>query len=308
MILIGSRALKLRIPHCFSRKTVDFDFVCTEEELKFWLENDGKKIKQDKSYYLDDGSKFIIEGDSICEFELVKPNTSSQLLYDLVRHDTDTIETSFGLIPSLDLLFTIKDSHKYKKFKYNMQGFWKTAYDWHLMNQIGAKVRPEYNEFHTMRKAEAYAGQKHPSLNQKKDDFFKDDAIFYKFNHDDIHKIVAINERPAYTYYLKDGAEVQCDKNKFFACDEHIRLSGCCEEALTLGLERAKIPHGIWNADKSFKFALAKTASSISSGFFRAYCFNNIFKVIDLYNKTSKNYFEKFDAAVASGKIREINE
>lgn len=305
MILIGSRALALRAPLLLQRKPLDFDFVCTKPEFDSWLENNISKLGSPEVYEMPEFHKWIVKGSSICEFEIITPCTSSELLVDLVNADKDTIDTPFGKIPSVDLLFTIKDSHKYKKFNFQSNGFWKTTIDWHMMNHVGAKVRPEYAAFHKLRKAEAYAGQKHPKLNVSKDNFFKDDGLEYKYDHDSLHESVKLFDRPAYTYYLKDNEPVLCDKNKFFSVSEDIRLAGGVEEGLTLALERSLIPHdGVWSPDQAFKFACAKVASSITSGFFREYCFNNIFNILKLYNNTSKNYYEKFKEDVKTGLVK----
>jgi hypothetical protein len=303
MILLGSRALILRAPQALLRRPLDFDFVASQEEYETWLEKNSYKVSPTKVYELPEYHKWIVEGSTNCEFEIITPGTSSDLLTDLITDEW--LETPFGYIPPVDLLFAIKDTHKYKKFNNSAAGFWKTATDWHMMKQLGAKVRPEYSEFHKLRQEESYAGQKHPKLNVKKDDFFKDDGLEYLYEHDDLHEVVKLYDRPAYTYYLKDNEPVLCDKNKFFSVSEEIRLAGCLEEALTLGLERSYIPHkGVWDPDYIFKFALAKTASTITSGFFREYCFNHLLEVLKLYKQTSQNFCEKFEVALAAGKVR----
>src|SRR5208282_3600997 len=105
MILIGSRSLVLRAPYALFRKPLDFDFICTQAEFDTWMEKESFKVKPTKVY--PEGShKMIVEGSTNCEFELVKPGTSSAMLEELVR--PDCIETPFGMVPSLDMLFTIK--------------------------------------------------------------------------------------------------------------------------------------------------------------------------------------------------------
>jgi hypothetical protein len=304
MILIGSRALALRAPSALQRKPLDFDFIGTREEYDQWFQANQHKIHPTEVYPEMDNTKMIVKGDVICEWDIIQPDSSNELLRQLVEGNSDSIQTSFGWIPTLDLLFTIKDSHKFKKFQFSANGFWKTAMDWHMMKRMGACIRPEYQEFHKLRMKETY-NYAHPKLNVKKDDFFKDDGLEYVYEHDDLHEVVKLHERPAYTYYLKEGEQVLCDKNKFFSISEDIRLAGGIEEGLTLALERSLIPHkGIWAPDYAFRFACAKVASSITSGFFRQYCFEHLPDIINLYEKTSKNYFEKFETALAAGKVR----
>ena len=175
MILIGSRALKLRSNNVLSRAPLDFDWVCTQEEYEAWMDKNAAKLNPTKVYPLPEFHKMIVEGSTNCEFEIIQPGSSNELLQQLVEGNTESIETPFGWIPSVDLLFTIKDSHKYKKFHLSSNGFWKTAMDWHTMRRLGASVRPEYQAFSKLRQKETY-NYAHPKLNVNKDDFFKDDG------------------------------------------------------------------------------------------------------------------------------------
>src|SRR5258708_6032261 len=129
MILIGSRAASLRLGQAFTRKCVDFDWVCTQEEFDFWMEKNSAKVNPTKVYQQPEFHKIIVEGSTNCEFEIIQPGSSNELLVGLVENDPETIDTMFGKIPNLDLLFTIKDAHKYKKFHTSSHGFWKTAID-----------------------------------------------------------------------------------------------------------------------------------------------------------------------------------
>lgn len=296
MILVGSRALALRAPRLLTRKSKDFDWMCTEEEFDTWILANSTKVGAKKVY--PEKNKMIVEGQSNCEFEIIKPGTSAKDFSFLVDADPDTIETSFGKIPNLDLLFTLKSSHKYLK---NSPHFWKTVIDYHMMKRAGAVVRPEYRGFLRQREAETYT-YKHPKLNVKKDDFFQDDGIQYVWDHDDIHKSVARGERPAYTYYMKDGEQVACDKQKFFALPQEVRLNGVVEEAAVLAIERSLVPHpGIWTPEYAWKFALSKVCSSITSGWFREFGYEHLPEITRMY---PTGYWEKFQADVADGKVK----
>jgi hypothetical protein len=300
MLLIGSRALGLRCRKALLREPLDFDFVTTREEFeRFDLSKLGK-LKKDP-YEVDGGTKICVEGDSIAEFELVQTGSSNEVLLELAA--AEVIKTSVGDVPSLDLLFAIKTSHRHKK---NSPHFWKNFADWHSMKRCGAKIREEHKTFLKLREKESYAAQKHPSLAQNKESFFKDDGIAYKFVHDDLHKSVMLFDVPAYELYLKDGEEVQTDKNKFFALPLERRLAGVVEEALVLALERSLIPHpGVLSPEKAFMLALSKVCTSITSGYFRQFAYENGLDVIALYKATSSQFYEKFLSDVDSGKIRE---
>lgn len=298
MLLIGSRALALRAPKLLMRQPKDFDFVCTKEEFDIWMTEQSAKVNPTKVYPESNGKKMIVEGKTNCEFEIVTPGTSTEMLVNIVKSDKDSIETPFGWVPNLDMLFTIKSSHKYLR---NSPHFWKTLLDYHILKKVGCQVRPEYQEFLKLREKETY-WYKHPKLNQSKDGFFADDAIEYVYDHDTIHQSVARGERPAYTYYMKDGEEVQCDKEKFFALPNEVRMNGVIEEAAVLAIERSLVPHpGVWTPEYAWKFALAKVCSSITSGWFRAYAYENALQILKLY---PAGYWEKFQEDVKSGLVK----
>ena len=166
---------------------------------------------------------------------------------------------------------------------------------------MGAVVRPEYEEFLKLREKETYT-YAHPKLNVNKDNFFKDDNIQYVYDHDSIHVSVARGERPAYTYYMKENEQVMTDKEKFFAQPREIQLNGVVEESAVLAIERSLVPHpGVWTPKFAWKFALSKVCSSITSGWFRAFAYENIVEVLKLY---PEGYWEKFQKDVESGLVR----
>jgi len=175
------------------------------------------------------------------------------------------------------------------------------------MKSTGAKVQSEHNDFVSMREKETYV-HKLPNLNVSKQEFFDSDknGVEQTFVHDDIHRAVAINAKPAYEYYLKDGSEVFTSKKKFFECSEHIRLCGVMEEAMVLFIERSYLPYnGMWTEDFGFKFALAKAGSTITGGYFREYIYNHLFEAIKKY---PRNFTQKFQKSVDTGNIRKIKE
>ncbi len=282
------------------RKPVDFDWVCTMPEYETWVEKNSAKIKPTKIYSErgKNSHKMVVEGSTNCEFEIIQEGQSSDILRKLVEGNSESLETPFGWVPTFDMLFTIKQSHRYLK---NSPHFWKTLADWHIMRQVGAVVRPEYQDFLKTREKETY-WYKHPKLNVKKEEFFQDDGIQYVWDHDDIHKSVALGERPAYTYYLKDGAPVDCDKSKFFSISQDIRLAGVVEEAAVLAIERSLVPHpGVWTPEYAWKFALAKVCSSITSGWFRQFAYENAIEVLKMQ---PVGYWDKFQRDCESGLVK----
>lgn len=86
----------------------------------------------------------------------------------------------------------------------------------------------------------------------------------------------------------------------FFAQPENIRLLGVLEESYVLAIERAIVPHNT-PPKKAFNIALSKVASSITSGWFREYAWENYDAVQALY---SDDYVKRFQKAVENGIVR----
>ncbi len=294
MILIGSQALNLIAPQILNREPRDFDFIATKEEAEAFIDS---RISQFEKVYRQ-GNKLIAEGTMPCEFELLEESPTAQMFADLVSAEQSPSIPGFGQVPSLDLLFTLKSSHRYLK---NSPHFWKNAMDYHKMKMVGAKVKEEYKDFLKAREKATYV-YAHPKLNVSKKDFFKDDNIQYVYDHDSLHVAVKHLDRPAYTYYMVDGAEVQTSKKKFFEVDELIRLYGVLEESYVLALERSQIPHaGKLSPKNSFSIAISKVATSITSGWFREFAYENIFKVLKMY---SDDYVQRFEEGLNAGVVK----
>lgn len=296
MIIIGSLALKMRAPYLLDRNPADTDYICSHDEYLSWLSKNNQDIIESFQYQ----NKFIVKKASgNYEFDIIGDN-SSKLFEELVRADNQTFEFKNGdLLPNLDLLFTLKSSHKYKK---NSVHFWKNLFDYHRMKDAGAKIKPEYQEFFKLRQKESY-DYSHPNLSVSKKDFFSEaHGIQYQYDHDSIHASVANFERPAYTYYAKDGEEVKSDKNKFFSLPEEYRLWGAIEESCVLALERSIVPFpGTLSLKKAWLMAFSKVCTSITSGWFREYCYDNAMKIIPMY---PENYYEKFKLGLEKGIIK----
>lgn len=302
LILVGSGALKIRAPYLIKREPRDFDFICTEDAMKEFLsENPShEKVEIPKGKLTPVWRKevFLVDGMHV-EFEIAEPSSSAEEFIKLVSEDGGTIETSFGAIPSLDLLFTLKDTHKYLK---DSPHFWKNAQDWHRMRLAGASVPEFAKPWHKRRKKETYH-YRHPRLKAMRgEDFFDpDQGVNYKFDHDSIHRAIAILDKPAYRYYMKDGEEVDCDKEKFFSLPEEYRLNGVIEEACVLAIERSLVPFpGGMTPEKAWHFALAKVCTSITSGWFRKFAYDNLPKIMKMY---PTGYWEKFQAGIENGTV-----
>lgn len=277
--LVGSRALAIRGVEPL-KPFGDFDFIASNKSV---VPDGATWVSHSKAYH---------KAEDICEWEIAVEGSSAELFMDLVKRDA--VVTSLGLIPSVDMLFTLKSSHKHLK---NSPHFWKTFIDYHRLRNMGAKVRPEYTDFLKLREKETYA-YKHPFLMRSKNAFFSGDGVDYTYDHDSIH--LAMAAVPAYTHF-QDGA-VWCSKSKFDACAYEIKLASVVEETCVLAIERSLVPHpGAWTPKQAWKFALSKVLSSITSGWWRAWAYENGLEVLKAY---PVGYWERFQTGLASGTVK----
>jgi hypothetical protein len=327
MLLIGSRALVANNPELEgTRRTVDWDFICTIEQFTAWHKANKDKLQfavptQGGKYYHardKDGMNY--------EFELAWEGTSAEFLLEQYGIKDWKWVPEIGPVPATneDLLL-IKMSHRYKR---NSPHFLKTMSDIKFLREklgeLGVKWLSKEADLLKLREAESY-DYAHPKLNVSSKDFFNGDGVNYVYDHDSIHLAVALDSyvewgqpcpdgrvgclvahgkrifSPAYTKYMKDGSEVMTSKEKFMSVDEKVRLYGVYEESCVLALERSQIPHGLGkeggpSARWSFEMALMKVCTSITSGWFREYAWENYQKVLDLYNELGENdYIERFN-------------
>jgi hypothetical protein len=297
--IIGSHALNA---HKLTRRPVDLDLVCSYEELMAYA-NDVHYGKIVESYPSTKGTKWIIKGkhktdvlsSNIIEAEIAWDGSLSKELHDLIVNDKDSIRVNDFYLASLDVCYMLKMSHRYLR---NSPHFLKTMRDIQAMRKLGAKIRKEHREFYKKRMAATYY-YKHPSLMQDKENFFKDDGITYVYDHDSIHESIKLGDAPAYTYFKSDNAEVQCDMKKFFAIDEQIRMNAVCEESMVLAIERAVVPFNV-EPILAYKKALMKVCTSITSGKFREYAWENYDKAIAMFDEQK---FIKFWDDVNTGKV-----
>lgn len=294
LVVIGSTALN----HYHSvREPKDLDLLGSLKEASDYL----KIFGYYSCYPIDNGNKYFFRTklpNRIIELDITWKNSQAEKLFNFIINDPETIEKDGFLYPSLDILYLLKMSHRYLK---NSPHFDKTRQDILLMRSLGAKIKPEHKDFLKARSKATY-NYPHPKLNVDKKDFFKGDAIGYVYDHDSIHEAIKHLSYPAYTYFKDDKAEVFCSKSKFFSLEESYRLLAVLEESYVLALERSQIPYrGKISPDKSFKIALTKVCTSITSGWFREYAWEHWDEVYKLYDP---NYAEKFFSLADSGLVK----
>lgn len=292
MLLIGSAALKWHGID-IGRTPGDEDYICTFEQFQEWTRKKKDIIKSCQP--LSDTKFHVLTNEGLnIEFEIAWEGTAARQLLDL----------HFGSgVPSLDWLYALKMSHRYLK---NSVHFLKTMRDIQMLRE---HVSPDAqliidSEWFKLREEQTYT-YKHPKLDVSKQEFFDGDGIPYVYDHDSIHLTVALcgtseSPHPAYKWYMKDGSEVMTSKDKFFTIDEDLRLYGVYEESCVLALERSQIPFSIGKEGgptprQSLLKALEKVCTSITSGWFRHWAYDNYDKVVALYEELGENdYINRF--------------
>jgi hypothetical protein len=172
--------------------------------------------------------------------------------------------------------------------------------DIHTMRDAGADIPDRLSTFYEMRQRESY-NYSHPILKQGKSTFFSGDGIGYVYDHDSIHEAIAYPFEPAYKSYATCGEEVLSSQELFWQQSHGMRIRGVLEETYVLALERSQIPYPSTEPLISFKKALEKVCTSITSGWFREFAWEHYDEVLAHYDE---NYAVKFKTQVASGFVR----
>ena len=300
MILIGSRALAQHID--IGRDFNDTDIVGTYEEVVAYV----KACKARAYYPIKEGRKMFIKDTYgyIVEADIAWEGSVEEKLLDFIMADSGTVyREDIGMyVPSLNVLYMLKLSHRYLK---DSPFFLKTMRDIQLMRKHGAMLQDSHKEFYEQRMKDTYVYGL-PKLNVTKDAFFDEVAtgVVYKFDHDSIHMAVKHLDKPAYQYY--SGGEVWSDMRMFKTLPESIKLFGVLEEALTLAAERSQLAFPDRDIDPKWSFdkALEKVCTSITSGEFRRYAWEAYDKVQALYGEVGYDYMERVRKGIESGTVK----
>ncbi len=293
VLIVGSTAILMQGYQGYRDYAQDLDVICTKNgfnDLVRFITNKGEvvkamefskeihpvfgkvaivKFKSGKildAHIVDDLQETVVGNDAY----LLK---SASLKWDRFGIDyvTDNEEYSdwkdFNcLVADASAVLQMKMSHRYKK---DSPAFLKTMQDIrYLRDKMGVCAYSNW-----VKAREKLTLGSHPKLNVCKSEFFTD-SVPYKYDHDSLHEAVKILDRPAYTYYMQDGADVMCDQYKWDKLPRWHKLIGVLEEASVLALERAIIPCNT-PAQTALDIALEKVCTSITSGWFREFAWEN---------------------------------
>jgi hypothetical protein len=272
MLLVGSR---LAGKHILGREPLDHDYICTYDEYLHFV----KTSVGIAAHYPISGNKQVVKfaDGRIYEFEIAWEGSTGELLIQILSE----IRKDQAAVTALDLLYTLKMSHRYKK---DSPHFHKTRGDILTLREAGAKIPDALADWFLLREAATYT-YSHPSLNKSKSDFFNGDGVTYHYDHDELHEVVKLLPQPAYAYFKPDENDVYCSKDLFDTLPEHMKLLAVFEESCVLAYERSLIPFQTWDNEFSiFLKALTKVASSITSGWFREYAWENLDSVVEMFH------------------------
>lgn len=311
IVVIGSRALARRYGDFRYTSSSDYDYIAEYETIEAYRKIREMNGSVTQEYYTVQQAKKVIYKylDFINEFEIAWTGSLIAELVEYIKKDPETeIREDHALKcsiygPSLDVLYTLKMSHRYLR---NSPHFLKTMNDIRWMRSKGAKIPEELKDWLVRRERETYT-YKHPSLQMNKKEFFSGDQVQYIYDHDSLHRAMATFGRdPTYTLYQKEGSEVQCDKSKWDALPHDIKLRGVLEEAYVLALERSQIPFNfVPNPTGSFNYALEKICTSITSGWFREFAWEHYNEVIELFRTAGEyDYVNRFREGLTSGIVK----
>lgn len=284
----------------------DFDAIVTPDEFKAILNGlmeEGKIADIMRSapncYALklkpDCGEEYLIH-----EYTVAYPQDSNTRI--LAHSKVKPGERDYA---SLEVLLMMKMSHRFKK---NSPHFTKTMADIRFLRDVLKVQEPakcldkELEAIYKLRQKETYT-YAHPSLSQSKGEFFNKEETFYVWDHDDIHLAVkTLMDKPAYQYFQPEGSEVQTSKKMWDRCPHEVKLRAGLEESMVLAIERSLVPHpGVLTPKEAFDKALEKVCTSITSGWFREFCWEHYHEIQALYDD---EFVTKFENAVAQGKIK----
>ena len=143
-------------------------------------------------------------------------------------------------------------------------------------------------------------GKKWASLKGKDSTTFFEDAVARKYNHDSIHEIVAIYDKPLYEQLIHEG--VQCSEKGFEKLSYEDKIYLVKEEVWVTALERYLIPNDFkYSATLAYQQALKKLATTMSSGWFKFFILSNIHT---LRKCRDRSYIDKFKTAESQNLIK----
>jgi hypothetical protein len=307
MIVYGSQALRIELEKIrlrLNRVPTDLDVLASKSEaIEFLSFTKSKIVKMSPDKVL-----LKTPDDNMVEIEYILPGTSNVLYFQwaetMAKLDTAEFYGVKMEVASLEMLYSLKKAHRHSPRKFH-----KHVKDYNLLREV-LRGKDAFPKITAMRYKETVERErlKTPSLNKSAVEFFDDKVSNRTFVHDQIHEVMAFENRPMFEKIKIDPDKVTCSKEKFFALTREQRDHCVQEEAYVIALERAIIPmlfegQGIGTPIEAYKWALMRICTTLCSGWFREYAVENYDNLMLRYNRT---YVDKFLEAVESGRIKRI--
>lgn len=294
----GSHALKQYIQ--LDREPVDIDVIATMEHFDAFVKWVEAKYNTCRMSVLPTSDRHMVAkfaNGMIVDGEIAHEGQSG--------HDLLLLEEKLNpgsMFVSLYGMYALKMSHRYLK---NSPHFLKTMNDIHAMRhhrsialRYNTEIPTEYRDWFVKREKETYT-YAHPKLNVKSKQFFSGDAVNYVYDHDSIHRAIALEDRPAYTRFLVD--EVKVSRDLWNELPYLHKIHAVAEESMVLAIERSLVPFpGKKKPHRAYLMALEKVCTSITSGWFREFAWEHY---QDATTFAAESFFERFQEALARGEI-----
>lgn len=291
MLVIGSHALN-QVE--FVREPQDIDLVVTPFELLVLADSGDLRCRPTSDTHWVGHWRGL-------RIELSVAYSGSLLEHLLHVHSGETVRELHDLQVQdckPNWLYALKLSHRFVPGPH----FEKTRRDILWLRGRGFTIPDE--DWAKKKAKETEARRKHPNLRQSKKAFFNPKTVPYKYDHDALHRAVAIREKPAYLDYLNPGSEVWCSRELWEAASHGVKLNGVTEEAMVLALERSQIPYNFEPPEEySFYLALRGICTTVTSGWFREWAWEHFDEVLDYQKELPESYCVKFKRALSQGRI-----
>lgn len=272
--LIGSRALD---PSILKREPKDWDFIDTEatEVSKFDLNGEQAEIHPWN----------LLNNSEICEE------------YAACTVHNNGVEYTGIHLKGLAIL---KRSHLHRPLNFE-----KHIRDYHNIKAVCGAFNDKDKEILKRRiklTKEKYKDRT-PSLMKSNDEFF-DDFVKKYYIHDQIHEVVAHEDRPMYEKLKVDMSQAFCERDLWNQLTHEQKVFCVREEAFVISLERFIIPEWIekgrnYPAAMAFDRALTKICTTLTSGYFRWFATENWPEIkdykVDFVKKFKESGLERVD-------------
>lgn len=293
MLLVGSKALSIKIGNSIDYK--DIDIIGSSDNVNKLI----KDLRPTKIHR----TKYSISLLGIAKTSTFdRPNVevfltdNSQALRDYYKYSTGIETPTMELVVApIEVLFSLKKSHINFPIKFDKHIVAYSILHKQLNGNDALSIITQMN----FKETENRLGElKTPKLNKSAKKFFGQSNGFITsyFIHDDIHRLVAHNKRPAYESMQPDPSSAMCCSKMWNEFSELLKKQCVLEECYVIALERKILPmifggSSFITSDEAFRWALMRVCTTLCGGWFRAYATDHYYDIVGLYNTT---YVEDF--------------